>query len=669
VISRTSAVGSLRFVLVLAALTTAGVPALGADVSGAGVSALGADVGELMRLVPKGAATYTLADDTRPVLAVPRETRLQLIVPAGLAERYTFAVPADVPVGDVVASGSYARGKRSYPLPAQVVTVVADAIGTRSGTMVLPVLARGDGPPTTLALTLTAAPPADVVEERVALATVPRGAVLHFAYGLTDAAGLRGAGPVTLEVATADRILWSTPLDRARPEARRWTESSVALSEGRSGALIFRARAGAGGRGARGALGGDPPVTPPAKSAPRRRDVIVSTRDTLPADHIGTYGAYRPTTPAIDALAAESVVFEQAWSVWPETSGSHMSIFTSRFPSEHGVTSFIMAPAASTELLAERLRRERYLTRAFTADGGVWANAGFARGFSAYGERRSADFVYRGEAAATFADATRWVESHRDRTFFLFVHTYQVHDPYNPPKTHRMLFGDIPGREGVGFVANALNYDREVRFTDEQVGLFVAAIRRLGLAERTILVLLSDHGEEFGEHGGMGHGRTLHRELLHVPLIVWAPGLLAPARRAAPVSMLDVAPTVLDLVGVAPDRGHRGVSLAAIARGARGDAGRAIFGEVDRADATRHDHVRAVSLRANGQTIITDRIAGVTRCYGADDPGEQRPLAECGALAATLARRIAAMPTNAAAQTAPADPRTVEKMRALGYVE
>jgi arylsulfatase A-like enzyme len=133
--------------------------------------------------------------------------------------------------------------------------------------------------------------------------------------------------------------------------------------------------------------------------------------------------------------------------------------------------------------------------------------------------------------------------------------------------------------------------------------------------------------------------------------------------------LLDVAPTALDLLGLAPDRGYRGVSLAAAARSGAGDVKRPIFGEVDRTDAIRHEQIRAVSLRQNGRTAITDRLTGQTRCYGPDDPNEQRPLAECGGLTAAIAKHIAAMPSRSAAQAAPVDPRTVEKMRALGYVE
>jgi arylsulfatase A-like enzyme len=379
--------------------------------------------------------------------------------------------------------------------------------------------------------------------------------------------------------------------------------------------------------------------------------------------------------PQIDAFARDAVTFTDAWSVWPETSGSHMSLFSSRFPSEHRVTSFITAPAPTIELLAERLRREGWLTRAFTEDGGVWAHAGFARGFSAYAERRSADFVYRGEVDGVFADATRWVTEHADRTFFLFLHTYQVHGPYSPPESHRSLFADVPGREPPGVArTSALAYDQEARYTDDHVGPFLAHLARIGLAERSIVIVTSDHGEEFGEHGGMGHGRTLHQEVLRVPLVIAAPGLLAPAVVTSPVSLLDVGPTILELLGLAPTPGHRGQSLVARARAAAAgdapapsDVDRPIFGEVDRVERVP---VKQVSVRRAGATAITDLVTNVTRCYAAGDRAEVQPTGPCPELTDLIAlHREASVSLGARAPNHRAEPELVEKMRALGYLE
>jgi arylsulfatase A-like enzyme len=618
--------------------------------------------------------TYTLGDETRPLLAGPTEATVQLVVPPNAGDQFAFDVPASVAPGAVIATGIYANAKRSFPFAPTRLTV-EDAGGAHRATLVVPGLARASGAATRMALTLTTPPAADVVETEAAIGPSQRGAALRFAYALSEAAGMPGGGAITLEVATREPAarapLWSAVVDASKPETHRWREASVPLDAlgGRPARLVFRARAGEGGRAALLPLWADPTVAAPMPRAPKHRNVVLISIDTLRADRLGVYGSYRPTTPAIDAFAREAVVFDEAWSVWPETSGSHMSLFTSRFPSEHGVTSFVTVPPTSIRLLAEHLRAAGYLTRAFTEDGGVWANAGFARGFSAYGERRSPTFVYPGEAAATFADATHWIESNRDRTFFLFVHTYQVHAPYVPPRAYRTLFADIPGREPFGHDRHALAYDRETRFTDDQVGPFLAAVRRLGLADQTLVVLLSDHGEEFGEHGGMGHGRTLYRELLHVPLIMWAPGLLAPKRITTPVSLLDVAPTLLDLLGLTPDPGYRGISLAAAARGRAAPPSRPLFGEVDRDDLIAHDHVRAVCIRRAGRTAITNLMDGTTRCYAADDPAEQHPLADCTDLREVLAARAADRSRPGAATPVPPDPRTIEKMRALGYVE
>lgn len=632
---------------------------------------------EAVRLVTAAPGTlatiYTLGDETRPVLATPPETLLQLIVPPGLQEAFTFPLPAAAGTGELIATGSYQRGKIVYPLPPEILTVAADATGARTATLVLPPPARGPGQASALTAVLTAVAAGGTVETHVDGVAVPSDAELRLAYALSEAAGIDGAAPVALEVLARDEggehALWSTVLRPDAVTARHWNETTIGLGAfaGRRVSFLFRARAAGTGRPAIFPLWGDPTITRRAKRPPARRNIVLISIDTLRADRVGVYGAYRPVTPAIDALAAASVVFTEVWAPWPETSGSHMSLFTSRYPSEHGVTSFINAPPASIELLAERLRREGYLTRAFTEDGGVWAYAGFARGFSAYSEHRSPDFVYRGEAAATFADATRWVEAHGADTFFLFVHTYQVHAPYAPPGAYRTLFTDTPGREPSDHALDALNYDREVRFTDDQVGAFLAALQRLGLAERTIVVFTSDHGEEFGEHGGAGHGRTLHREVLQVPLIVSAPGLLRAARVTAAASLLDVAPTILDLLGLAADPQHRGTSLVAAARGTAARVDRPIFSEVDRVD--RNEPVRFVAVRDGGRAAITDLRDGSTRCYGADDPAEQRPQSNCPDLMAFIGDHRQAVIPASAQPTPPLDPRLIEKMRALGYVD
>jgi arylsulfatase A-like enzyme len=639
---------------------------------------------EAVRLIapPPGvlAPTYTLADETRPVLALPPERRLDLPVPAARTETtYTFTLPEDV-AGDVIATGSLQRAQHFHPVPAQLLSRSRDPDGSPRATLTLPAVALGDGPASTLTLMLTTPPASPVIATSIDQVAVPEGARLELAFGMSPAAGIPGAAPVTLEIAAeveggAEQTLWSATVQGESADGPRWTEIAVPLAPvaGRTTRFTFRARALGDGRPVVLPLWADPTIVAPAPRPAARRNVILISIDTLRADRLAAYGAYRRTMPQIDAFARDAVIFTDTWSVWPETSGSHMSIFSSRFPSEHQVTSFITAPSPAIELLAERLRREGYLTRAYTEDGGVWAYAGFARGFSAYAERRSADFVYRGEVDAVFADGTRWVETHADRNFFLFLHTYQVHGPYSPPADYRGLFLDVPGREPPGPRDAALAYDQEARYTDDHIGPFLAHLARLGLADRTIVIILSDHGEEFGDHGGMGHGRTLHQEVLRVPLVIAAPGLLAPANVTSPTSLLDVAPTVLDLLGLAPIPGHRGVSLVARARAAARDAvdpaevARPIFGEVDRTERTR---IQQVSVRRNHAAAIADLTTNTVRCYAADDRAELEPTGSCPELRELIElHRQASVPVGSGASERQADPDLIEKMRALGYLQ
>ncbi len=639
---------------------------------------------EVARLIdpPPGtlAPTYTLADETRPVLALPPERRLDLPVLPGNEAAYGFTLPEDVP-GDVIATGTLQRAKHVHALPPQLLARTKDADGSPRATFTLPAVALGDGPASTLTLMLTTPPTTPVVETTVENVAVPAHARLEVAFGLSPAAGIPGAAPVTFEVAAqadggAEEALWSTTVPGERADAPRWNEAVIPLPTlgGKRVRLIFRARAVGDGRAVVLPLWADPTIVAPAERPATRRNVILISIDTLRADRLAAYGAYRRAMPQIDAFARDAAVFTDAWSVWPETSGSHMSIFSSRFPSEHRVTSFITAPSAGIELLAERLRREGYLTRAYTEDGGVWAHAGFARGFSAYAERRSADFVYRGEVDAVFADGTRWVENHADRTFFLFLHTYQVHGPYSPPESYRALFKDVPGREPPGPRDVALAYDQEARYADDHIGPFLGKLAQLGLSDRTIVIITSDHGEEFGEHGGMGHGRTLHQEVLRVPLVIAAPGLLAPAEVTAPVSLIDVAPTVLDLLGLEPTRGHRGVSLVSRARAAAAGTApspdemtRPIFGEVDRMDRTA---VKQLSVRRNHEAAIIDLTTNTTRCYAPSDRAENAPTVSCPELQELIElHRQASVPIENAPTNHRADPELIEKMRALGYLD
>lgn len=616
--------------------------------------------------------TYSLAGDTRPLLVASPEKTVSVVFSGG-AKELRFLVPFALREGDRVAvSGVYQpQGSTIVPLrPA----IVEPKIGAKGGVAALPVpvIARMPRTKTTFSLKLAPLPHSRIWERVSEPLSVPDGARLEVSLGVSDCGRVPGAVPLQLSVGARnergeERVLLEKIIDPASADAATWqlAEAGLEALAGQQVRFFFRARAVRPGLVALFPLFGDPKLTRDQERQGKQRNLVLISLDTLGARHLGAYGSRRPTSPAIDALARQGVLFERVFAQWPETAGSHMSLFTARYVSDHGVRNFVSEPAPDVRTLAQDLRRAAYLTKAFTEDGGVWAQAGFARGFHSYVEAKSADFVYRGEAARTFAAAGEWVKENAGRLFFLFVHTYQVHAPYRPPVGFRQAFG-MP--DGPGPIAlDELNYDREVAFTDRQVEAFVAALEQAGLSSHTIVVLTSDHGEEFGEHGGRGHGRTLYSEVTHVPLIMWAPGFLPPKKVKEPAALIDLRPTLLELLGLpGPKERVPGRSLASKILG-RGETlqARAVVSELDR------DGLRVLAVRNDRATLIKDLVKGTSRCYEGRDTWETRPIPtlcdELEKLAAGHSAALAEAPARARAKEL--DPQTRAKLKVLGYVE
>jgi len=325
------------------------------------------------------------------------------------------------------------------------------------------------------------------------------------------------------------------------------------------------------------ALGGAPGCRREGK--PTGRFVLISL-DTLRADHLGAYGYPRPTSPFLDSLAARGTLFESAVVQLPGTLPSHMSIFTGLYPPEHGVyPEKTLAPEVRT--LPEVLRAEGFLTGGHVEGGYVAGRYGFARGFDEWSEEspmvegpgglvKSRDAVKR-----TFRLGLEFLKRARDReAFFLFLHTYSIHDPYDPPETYRALYWPGPppdrafppnGPDLAAFnrgerhlVPRAVEYyralyDAQIRYTDDVLREFFAGVAELGLAEGVTVVLTSDHGEEFLEHGKLVHEQVYH-ECLHVPLLVLQPRQREGRRVSALVESIDIAPTLFELAGIPPVR-------------------------------------------------------------------------------------------------------------------
>ena len=296
-----------------------------------------------------------------------------------------------------------------------------------------------------------------------------------------------------------------------------------------------------------------------------RPSVVLVTLDTERADHTSTYGYWLPTTPRLDAIAAQGTVFTNAYTATPSTAPSHASLFTSHYPSEHGVlrNGDVLDAPTLTEILAHA----GYATAAFVSAYPLARKFGYARGFAAYddaftpGKASIVMSEWEGQhvdspafdrrADATTARALSWLSAApRDRPLFLWVHYYDPHQPYDPPAPFRDAFQPAAGSGRSPFERDVVAYDGEIRFADEALGRLIQAVDEVVGADRTIVVVASDHGEGLMQHGWMGHGAHLYEELVRAILLVRVPGVDGGRRCAAPVEMIDVAPTILALMGL-----------------------------------------------------------------------------------------------------------------------
>jgi len=302
------------------------------------------------------------------------------------------------------------------------------------------------------------------------------------------------------------------------------------------------------------------------------RNVILISIDTLRADHLGCYGYARETSPNMDSLAEDSAVFANVYASSPWTLPSHIAMLTALHGPHHQVyhDDEKMDPALIT--LADVLRQHHYFCSAFVGGGFVSAVYGFAKGFDTYSEGAGGVFSQR-SAEILYTDVSEWLDQNAgDKNFFLFLHTYQPHDPYACPDPYKSMFlpedakwrhinllGYLDGKPNIfkklteAERQNAISlYDAEIRYTDEKlIGPLIHKLKESGLYDKTLIVLTSDHGEEFYDHSSWGHGHQLYDESLKVPLIIKFPesenrGM----RRDTIVSLIDVMPTILEECGI-----------------------------------------------------------------------------------------------------------------------
>jgi len=445
--------------------------------------------------------------------------------------------------------------------------------------------------------------------------------------------------------------------------------------------------------------------------------VVLVSIDTLRADHLGCYGYERPTTPNIDYFATEGVLFEQNVNTGGGTLPVHMSMLTSLAPTVHGVfPGNGRALAEGHTTLAEALHDAGYATAAFVDGGYLSGNFGFSQGFDLYFDRnykgvmgKIESYFDDGGLAELLPRALGWLSRHRKQPFFLFLHTYDTHSavtrlPYEspPPFLNKYVASGYSGsfdgcragrcaselllwhnqarrEEVLGpdelFTDEEMEYtvalyDGAIAYVDHQIGLLLAALEEFGVAERTLVVLTSDHGEEFLEHGFLLHDQN-YEEVARVPLIVRFPDRSHSSHRVANlVSTLDLLPFILDATGAPPIAQAMGLSVLPLTSNSSAEG------------FERPVHIASgrEKLRTRHWSLLAEHNRPAELFSLTDDPTEQVNLiAERPVLAAGLfdqlleirSREITIRDRLGFTDHEEADlaPEELEKLWALGYAE
>jgi len=283
--------------------------------------------------------------------------------------------------------------------------------------------------------------------------------------------------------------------------------------------------------------------------------VFLISIDTMRSDHLPVYGYDKVKTPAFSALADQGIVFEHAYSQVPLTFPSHTSILTGQLPIHHGVrdNQGYSLDVHAHPFLPLLLKAHGYVTGGAVSAYVLRGATGLAKGFDFYDSNlkpRMGDNLATVQRKGTETEqvALNWIDQHHQKPLFFFLHLYEPHAPYAPPEPFKSRF--------------SLPYDGEIATADSIVGDYLRHLKDLGLYDRSIIILLSDHGEGLGEHGENQHGMFLYRDTLQVPLIIKLPGeQLAKRRVKAPAELVDVFPTVCQLLGIKPPKELDGHSL------------------------------------------------------------------------------------------------------------
>lgn len=448
---------------------------------------------------------------------------------------------------------------------------------------------------------------------------------------------------------------------------------------------------------ARGGYGG-PAERPPS--------IVLISIDTLRADHLGCYGYKRDTSPRIDRLARQGVVFRNCLATSSWTKPSHASMLTGLYPNVHGAERMEQVISAGCPSLASVLKARGYVTWAVVSTAVLKGEFGFGSGFDLYDDFSvflqcdSEFFAERSDnpqsynrlvtARATTRSALQFLRKNAKPPFFLFLHYWDCHDDYLPPKPYNRMFDpaysgridgtlndvavrpDMPARDLAHLVAL---YDGEIRWVDHNVGQVLDALQSHGIEDQCAVVVTADHGEEFFEHGGKDHASSLFEELIRVPLIIRCPNAFPAGRTVdVPVSGVDLFPTICELAGAKERSASQGVSLVSVAAPGKKAPVRPVYSYLN------FGKRRMEAVRDGDMKLIFDAAAGRYALYAlGQDPGETRSvLTEDADAARKLVRALRDQRdggTRLVAQLglkAPSSPpalsaETIKQLRGIGY--
>ncbi len=422
----------------------------------------------------------------------------------------------------------------------------------------------------------------------------------------------------------------------------------------------------------------------PGAAPPRRSNIILIVIDTLRADHLGAYGYARKTSPNIDALAAQSLVYERAISPAPWTTPAIGALLTSLYPTTLGIDDRQSSLAEEHLLLSEVLQRRGWATGAVISHHFCSSRWNFDQGFDAFDESN-----VQGHRAVTSPAVTdrglEFITAREGEPFFLWLHYFDPHVAYVEHEGHtfpdegayrgpiasgqdfKTLLAIKPSITTADLGELRRLYDSDIAFTDHAVGRLLEGLKTRGLYDDAVVILTADHGEEFFERGGLGHAKTVHQELIHVPLMIKLPGV-EPRRITEPVSLVDIYPTILEFLDEPVPDGLAGRSILPEALDTAGGR-HPVFSET-----RRGNDMRAV---IDGDVkLLVNRRTGRSEFYRLDsDPAERHDLAarepeevaRLRSLMDTWVRRSEARVRPGADVTL--SPEEREQLEALGYRE